>query len=324
MSEVFDVVLLNALPASGKSEVRNMLAHIDPKRLQEEFHIGDNLQLDDFPYVNFMRLIDEQCDALDHARVYYPTNDDPFFDGRDWNTLCQLLSEDYHDLMNRKVVKPDSYAQYMFDRLDRASLAAGLAPRVSLLPEELRKKIAEALEDEAKKMTLEKESQYPESFENKTIIIESARGGQDGASMPLTGTAGYQYYYPNFAPDLLDHAAILYIWVTPEESRRKNFARYNPDDPGSNLFHGTPLPVMMYDYGCDDMEYLRANTEVENTITVKAHDRTWHLPIGVFDNREDKTTFLREDDDKWDPTLVEEVTKAIKEATDTMWANYKK
>ena len=54
-NNVFKVVLLQALPASGKSEVRNFMAHVEPGRLQEEFHIGENLQLDDFPYVHMMR-----------------------------------------------------------------------------------------------------------------------------------------------------------------------------------------------------------------------------------------------------------------------------
>ena len=53
-NNVFKVVLLQALPASGKSEVRNFMAHVEPGRLQEEFHIGENLQLDDFPYVHMM------------------------------------------------------------------------------------------------------------------------------------------------------------------------------------------------------------------------------------------------------------------------------
>ena len=56
---VFDVVLLFALPASGKSEVRHLLANVDPERLSKEFHIGENVQLDDFPYVYMMRCIDE-------------------------------------------------------------------------------------------------------------------------------------------------------------------------------------------------------------------------------------------------------------------------
>ena len=56
-NKVFDIVLLMALPASGKSEVRNFMANISPERLASEFHIGENLQLDDFPYVHMMRRI---------------------------------------------------------------------------------------------------------------------------------------------------------------------------------------------------------------------------------------------------------------------------
>ena len=43
-NKVFDIVLLMALPASGKSEVRNFMANISPERLASEFHIGENLQ----------------------------------------------------------------------------------------------------------------------------------------------------------------------------------------------------------------------------------------------------------------------------------------
>lgn len=323
MSNVFNTVLLVALPASGKSEVRNFMANIEPERLQEEFHIGANLQLDDFPYVHMMRRIDNELMALGEERLYYP-GEDPFIDGRDWGTLCQLLNEDYKDMMNRTVVNPESAAEYLMERMDRASMAVGLPPRNSLLKPEVRKAVAEKLEAEARKMLDDKHAQYPESFENKTIIIECARGGKDGSSMPLTGTFGYQYSFPQFCPEILENAVILYIWVTPEESRRKNNARANPDDPGSNLFHGVPMSVMLGDYGCDDMEYLLEHSEINDTITVESCGRTYHLPIGVFDNRVDKTSFLRADKSEWDPAMVEDVTAAIRTATDTMWKNYKK
>ena len=125
-----------------------------------------------------------------------------------------------------------------------------------------------------------------------------------------------------FCPEILENAAILYIWVTPEESRRKNADRADPNDPGSNLHHGVPMAVMLGDYGCDDMEYLIKNTDVENTVTVKAHGTTYHVPIGVFDNRVDKTSFLRSEPDKWDKDKVAEVTKAIRQATDAMFSHY--
>lgn len=322
-NNVFKVVLLQALPASGKSEVRNFMANIEPERLKKEFHIGENLQLDDFPYVHMMRRIDNELEAMGQARLFYP-GEEPFIDGRDWGTLCCLLNEDYHDLLNRNVQKPDSCAQLLFDRYDRAGQIVGIAPRLGKLPEEIRKKLAEKLEAEAAAMLKEKQDAYPDSFDGKTIIIECARGGPDGASMPLTGSDGYQYSLPMFCPEILENAAILYIWVTPEESRRKNADRADPNDPGSNLHHGVPLAVMLGEYGCDDMEYLANTSEQKGTVTVKAHGNTYHVPIGIFDNRVDKTSFLRAEPSAWDAALVEDVTCAIRQATGTMWAGYRK
>ena len=322
-SGVFKTVLLVALPASGKSEVRNFMANIEAERLKEEFHIGANLQLDDFPYVHFMRLIDNALEKRGEERVFYQSDDDPFFNDYDWGTLIMLLNEDYDRMMARKVINPESYAMELFERMDRAAKGAGLEPRLAELDEELLLELASELEEEAKKITLFVEEQYSDSYDGKTLVIECARGGPDGSSMPLTGGYGYQYSLPMFSKEVLDDAAILYIWVTPEESRRKNNERANPDDPGSNLFHGVPINVMLGDYGCDDMEYLREQSEVPGTITVKKEDKVWHIPIGVFDNRVDKTSFLREDKDCWSKENIDIMTESVREATDAMWKNYK-
>lgn len=319
MSKVFKTVLLMALPASGKSEVRNFMANVEPERLKEEFHIGENLQLDDFPYVHMMRRIDDELQAIGESRVFYP-GEEPFIDGRDWGTLCALLNEDYLDLLNRNVVRTDSAAKLLFARYERAAAAAGIPSRLGALKKETVEYLAGKLEAEAREMLDAKHAGYPESFEDKTIIIECARGGPDGSSMPLTGTFGYQYSLPMFAPEILEDAVILYIWVTPEESRRKNADRADPNDPGSNLHHGVPLAVMLGDYGCDDMEYLVKTAEVKNTVTVKAHGKTYNVPIGIFDNRVDKTSFLRETPDKWDAEKVKTVTEAIRQATDAMFS----
>ena len=318
---VFDVVLLVALPASGKSEVRNFMANIEPERLQREFHIGENLQLDDFPYVHMMRRIDNELEKMGEERLFYP-GEEPFIDGRDWGTLCSLLNEDYHDLINRNVVETDSAAKLLFDRIDCAGAQVGINPRIAMLKENIRNKLAELLEKEARAMLDEKHAAYPDSFDNKTIIIECARGGPDGSDMPLKDTFGYQYSLPLFCPEILEKAVVLYIWVTPEESRRKNSDRADPNDPGSNLHHGVPMAVMLGDYGCDDMEYLVEHSDQENTITVSAYGKSYHLPIGIFDNRQDKTSFLRETPEKWDADRIDTVTAAIRKATDTMFNGY--
>jgi len=320
---IFDVVLLFALPASGKSEVRRYMANISPEKLSEEFHIGDNLQLDDFPYVFMMRRIDEELLKLGEPRMYYP-GEDSFLDGRDWATLTTLLNEDYYDMINRNVVQCDSAAEYLFQRLENAAIKVGINPRLTYLKPEIRKALAEALEDECRKMLDEKQAAYPDTMENKTIIVEMSRGGAVGSAMPLADPFGYQYTLRHFCPEILEKAAILYIEVTPEESRRKNRERFDPTNPGSSINHGTPELVMIHDYGCDDIAYLRSVSEVENTVTVKSFDRTYHLPIGVFNNMPDRTTFLRDYPEKWDKDLVNDIERLVKSATDTMWANYRK
>ena len=135
-NNVFKVVLLLALPASGKSEVRNFMANIEPERLQKEFHIGENLQLDDFPYVHFMRCIDNEMERIGQPRVFYPSDAEPFFNDYDWGTLVQLLNEDYHDLMNRQKIEADSLSRWLFARIDAAALKCGISPRMALISED--------------------------------------------------------------------------------------------------------------------------------------------------------------------------------------------
>ncbi|MBR1919794.1 MAG: hypothetical protein IJ831_09245 [Spirochaetales bacterium] len=322
-NDAFKVILLQALPASGKTEVRKFLANIDTEKLLREFHIGATLQLDDFLYTNLMRRIDSELQALGFDRLFYCGDDQPFIDGRDWGTLGMLLNEDYHDLMNRNVVLCDSAARFLFDRIDMARMAVGLEPSLSLLDRIIRNKVAERVETEARLIIQKKQDQYPSSFDNRTIVIECARGGADGSPMPLEGSNGYQYALPIFSNEILEKAAILYIWTTPEEARRRIGFRTDPDDPNSAMHHEVPMPVMNANYGCDDMDYLIRSAERPNTITIQAHGRKYHIPVGIFDNRVDITSFLRETPDKWDSQKILDVSKAIRKATDTMYENYR-
>lgn len=319
--ELFDVVLLLALPASGKSEVRTFMANVEPERLKKEFHIGENVQLDDFPYVHMMRRIDEELLSLGEKRIYYP-GQEPFYDGRDWGTLTELLNEDYQDLINKPSINVDSAAQWLFDRFENASKKIGIEPRLGKLSKDTMDSLKNKLEKECRDLLNEKIAGIPDTLDGKTIVIEFARGGSDGSSLPLTGTFGYQYTLPILDSDLLSKASILYIWVTPEESRRKNNERNDPNDPGSILNHGVPMAVMLGDYGVDDMPYLLETSEVKNTITVKKGNEIFHLPIGVFDNRVDRTSFLRTDKNTWPEDKIKAVTEGIKQATDNMYENY--
>ena len=304
-SEILDTVLLMALPASGKSEVRRYMDHVDPEVCRRDFRMGPTVQLDDFPYVHFLLCVDDVLEELGKPRLSYPSRIKPMLDLRDWGTLSHMVAEDYHDLCNLRKTETEDPVGLLFDRLDKAAALSGAPIRFATLDAETRATVAERVREEAQGVIDGKNAAIPDSLEGKTIIIEFARGGPDGARMPLQPPVGYRYSLSQLSEELLSRATILYIWVTPEESRRKNFARADPDDPGSILHHGVPIDVMLGDYGCDDIDWLVDNAVVPGTIRVEAHGKTFDIPIARFDNRVDKTSFLRDDPADWPADQVE-------------------
>jgi hypothetical protein len=314
MSKALETVLLLALPASGKSEVRRYLDRMNPEKRRNDFFMAETVQLDDFPYVHLMRRVDDELAKLGKPRVYFHSPDRPYQDPKDWGTLIELLNEDYEDLIAKKKHAPASAAQHLFDRFDRSSKAVGAKARMVELDSATRDTVAQALEKEARDLLNSKIAAYPESLEGKTLVVEFARGGKQGSSMPLPEPFGYRYSISRLSDALLEKASILYIWVTPEESRRKNTARTDPNDPGSILHHGVPMEVMLNDYGCDDMTWLEENSTKPGTVTIETRGRTYQLPIARFDNRVDKTSFIREDEKSWKPEQVSAVHEGLQTA----------
>ena len=321
---VFDVVLLFALPASGKSEVRHLLSNVEPDRLVKEFHIGDNVQLDDFPYVYMMRCVDDELTRMGKEPLFADKPGSIFRDDRYFGALIRMLNEDYEDLFAKKQITAENIAKYYLDRFDKACEDCEIKPQIATLDDATKEKLYEAMTPLCEQMLKDKYDNYPDTMEGKTCVIEMARGGDINSTLPLSGAEGYQYSLRQFSDHILSNAAILYIWVTPEESRRKNHDRAKPGADGSSLFHETPLEVMYHTYGVCDMMYLREHSEKPDTVTVKIGEKTYYVPIGVFDNRVDKTTPFRAEPETWDPKLVDEAISVIKNATDTMWLNYNK
>lgn len=318
MKKILDTVLLLALPASGKSEVRRYLHHLSPKVCGDEFHMGPTVQLDDFPYVHLMRRIDDELEKLGKARVFFKSGERPFIDPRDWGTLIQLVNADYDDLVARKAIKPAAAAPFLFDRIEAAAAKVGIPARLARLDAGTRAAVAKVLEKESAEWLKDKLANYPDTLKGKTLVIEFARGGPDGSKMPLQAPFGYEYSIGQLSPAILEKAAILYVWVTPEESRRKNQARTNPDDPGSILHHGVPIEVMMNDYGVCDMDWLESQSAPKGTVTIAAGGRKYVIPVGRFDNRTDKTSFLRAEPKDWKPADVKAVHEGLRGALDRL------
>uniref|UniRef100_A0A832MKA9 Uncharacterized protein n=1 Tax=Eiseniibacteriota bacterium TaxID=2212470 RepID=A0A832MKA9_UNCEI len=299
MSDLLDVVLLLALPASGKSEVRRYLARLDPDTCRRDLRLGPTVQLDDYPYVHLMRRVSQELRAMGRDGVFFDSDDLPMKEPRDWGMLIELLNEDFDDLVARRPANPTSAGAWLLDRYDAARARAGAAPAFGALPQDARAALERALEPEARALVEERNAGLPATLDGRTVIIEFARGGPAGATPPLPAPLGYRHSLATLSDEILSRAAILYVWVTPEESRRKNAERTDPNDPGSILHHGVPLAVMLGDYGMDDMAWLIETSDAPGTVRVETRGRTFHLPVARFDNRVDKTTFVRADPATW-------------------------
>lgn len=318
MSRHIDTLLLLALPASGKSEARRYLASLTPEQCQTQFGIGQTVQLDDFPYVHIMRRVSDELTARGHQGIFFVSPALPFRSPIDWLTLIELINEDYDDLVNRNRPAPESAALWLFDRIDAARVRAGGQAVIATLDAALRREIAGPIEKEARTLLDDKVAGVPDSLEGRTVVIEFARGCADGQTMPIPHPYGYRASLAQLSPAILDKASILYIWVTPEESRRKNAARTDPNDPGSILHHGVPLAVMYGDYGCDDMAWLLEHSGRPDTVRIERDGRDFHLPLGRFDNRVDKTSFIREEPSQWSAADVAALQKGMREAFDQL------
>lgn len=311
--DLFDIILLLALPASGKSEVRKYIRHLPPQTRRNDFHIGESVQLDDFPYVHMMRRIDDELAVAGQSRFFFFAPDRSFQDPFIYGTLIHLLNEDYEDLLSKKIQNPVSAGLHLLERIDRAALKADAKPLLKNISVQTQEKIIRNLEKEAREMLVTKQKAYPDTLRGKTLIFEFARGGPDKFPLPLQPPWGYRYALSQLSEGILKRSVILYVWVTPEEARRKNQEREDLNDPGSILHHSVPLEVMMNDYGCDDIDWLESHSEVKGTVTIQTHGKKFLIPIARFDNRKDKTSFIREDENRWQPSQIQAVHEALKD-----------
>lgn len=311
-----EVLLLNALPGAGKSEVRRYLTSLDPAQCLQEFGIATMVQLDDFPYVYIMRRVSDELRARGREGAFFLSAALPFRDPKEWGTLTHLINEDYSDLIRGNKINPASAAEWVFERIDAARIKAGAKAIFKKMSAKLRKEIAQAVQADVLKFLKEKndEVEKAQGLKSKTVVIEFSRGGADSAPMPLPAPYGYKYTYEQLSPEILEKASILYLWVSPEESRRKNEARADPNDPGSILNHCVPRAVMYCEYGCDDIEWLLNTSDKPGTVCIDAHDKIYHIPLGRFDNRVDKTTFTHVDPSKWSTQDIQTLHGALKDA----------
>lgn len=306
MSPTIPTLLLLALPASGKSELRRYLGSLSLERTRQDFGLGRTVQIDDYPYVHLMRRISAELRHLYETPVFFASDDTPFLEPADWGTLINLINEDFAALGTAGEQEPGSASGWLLDRIDRARRAVGLRPVLEDVADGEREILKLAVEPDARRLWLDRREVLAGFGRQATVVIEFARGGPEGSDLPIDAPRGYQHSLSRLSPQILANASILYVWVTPEESRRRNIERAHPGIEGdaSILHHGVPEMVMRGDYGTDDLLWLIEQSDRPGTIRVETATEVFHLPVAVFDNRTDKTSFLRADPETWPPGAV--------------------
>lgn len=113
----------------------------------------------------------------------------------------------------------------------------------------------------------------PSYHNEKTTLVEFARGGDNGIYEALT------YLHE----DILKRAALMYIRVSYEESVRKNRRRARKGQEDSILYHSLPDEKMEFYYKTNDWDKMEAKNPT--FIEVKGHK----IPYAVFENEPEKT-----------------------------------
>jgi len=304
-----DILLLLALPAAGKSEIRTYLDNLGDSALAE-LGFGPQAHLDDYPYVHLMRRLSQELRADGRDPGFFADDFSPMLEPRDWGTLIHLVNADFAALSGTPLLPS------ILDRVDSARKAVGADPVFAGLPGAVRTRLEAAVAADVPPAP----APAPAGC---TVVIEFARGGPEGAEPPLAPPLGYRYSLAQLAPDLLRRAAILYVWVTPAESRRRNRERAKPGPEGdaSILHHGVPEVVMRGDYGTDDIGWLLSTSGIPGTVAIEAWGERFEIPTARIDNREDRTSFLRADPAEWPPDRVADIHHRLAEALAALQAD---
>ena len=275
-----DTLLLLGLPACGKSVIRCYLSAEANHSL--EAGLGPTIQLDDFPYVAFMWQIHGIVAEAGFGPTFFDDTGVRFADLRAWSALIHLINEDHAALVDPRPV-PERPAGWVIERLEHAYALAGIGSPFTGLPTAARQAALDGIAGAAEAFATEwvARGRPPGS----TVVIEFARGGPADADPPMTPPFGYGHAFSLLSAEILRRAAVLYVWVTSEQSRARNHERARPGAQGTTLHHAVPDAAMDAYYGRDDMNWLIEQSDHPDTITVRAHGSTYHMPFARFDNR---------------------------------------
>lgn len=95
MQDIFHTIILTARPAAGKSEVIDFLKKQSPEERRRSFHVGEIVEIDDFPYI--WEKFEEDKILADAGRPRLWTDDKLYFkDKWAWDFFLQKMNMAFH------------------------------------------------------------------------------------------------------------------------------------------------------------------------------------------------------------------------------------
>jgi len=99
--EIFSVLTLLARPAAGKSEVMDYLKRTPLAERRERFHVGEIMELDDFPMLWTWFEEDALLERMGHPRIH-TDKDGYFLHQYQWDLLIERICLEHQKLLRDK------------------------------------------------------------------------------------------------------------------------------------------------------------------------------------------------------------------------------
>ncbi len=95
MQDILPILILNARPAAGKSEIIHFLENLDPEARRERFHLGVLHVIDDFPMIWSWFEEDDLLQKVFHLPRLHSDPDGYFHHQEYWHLLVRRMGLEY-------------------------------------------------------------------------------------------------------------------------------------------------------------------------------------------------------------------------------------
>jgi hypothetical protein len=136
---LFDIILLIARPAAGKSEIIDYLKRMPPEERRRRFHMDRIDEIDDFPMIWAWFEEDNLLDKMGHPRLH--TDSEGYFTQNYlWDLLIERIGLEYQK--KQRDLPPDAEAVTTFIEFSRGRQHGGYRSAFSHLTRQILKKTA--------------------------------------------------------------------------------------------------------------------------------------------------------------------------------------